>query len=144
MNRIQEAGLCWIAFFSRIMVGLLFGMAGYYKVFVMGAEAHAQKLFVEPYADSWIPAGLLYGTGYVIPFVELVGGWLLVLGWRRRTAGVIFGFLLLLVTYGHALNEPFFHVTTHILPRFLLLLPVLAWDETVDRFSLDAWLARHS
>lgn len=140
MEGINKAGLTWVVFFSRVMAGLLFGMAGYYKVFVMGADAHAQKLFVEGYADSWIPAGLLYVTGYVIPFVELVAGWALVVGWRRRESAVVLGFLLLTVLYGHALQEPFFNVTTHILPRFLLLVPVLLWDETVDRWSLDGWV----
>jgi uncharacterized membrane protein YphA (DoxX/SURF4 family) len=136
-----KSGVSWLAVFSRVMAGLLFGMVGWYKVFVMGADAHAQKLFVEGYADYWIPAGLLYATGFVIPFIELVAGWALVVGWRRRESAVILGFLLLTVLYGHALKEPFFDVTTHILPRFLLLIPVLLWDEAVDRFSLDGLLA---
>lgn len=136
--------LSWLAFFARVMVGLLFGMSGWHKVFVMGAGNHAQKLFVEGYADSWIPVWLLYGTGFLIPFVELVGGWLLVAGWRRREVAVAFGFLLLLVTYGHALQQPFFDITVHVLPRFLLLIPVLVWDETVDRFSVDYAFSRRT
>ncbi len=142
MDSVSRTGACWVVFFSRVMAGLLFGMAGWYKVFVMGAGAHAQKLFVEGYADSWIPAWLLYATGYVIPLVELVVGWALVAGWRRRESAIVLGFLLLTVLYGHALKEPFFDVTTHILPRFLLLVPVFLWDETVDRFSVDGLLVR--
>lgn len=142
MQAAERPQLCWVVFFSRVMAGLLFGMAGYYKVFVMTAQTHAQRLFVEGYAETWIPVFLLWTLGLAIPYVELIGGWLLVVGWRRRTAAVMFGLLLLTVTYGHALKEPFFNISTSVLPRFLLLILVLLWDETVDRWSVDGWLAR--
>jgi len=67
---------------------------------------HAQKLFLEPYAGTWIPAALLWPLGVTIPFVELLGGALLIGGWLRRPVAVALGFLLVLVTYGHALKEP--------------------------------------
>ncbi|MGH9846195.1 MAG: DoxX family protein [Blastocatellia bacterium] len=142
MNHNHTRDYCWLVFFTRVMGGLLFLMAGWHKVFVMSPRAHAAKLFVEPYAQSWIPTFLLWALGFVIPFVELIAGALLVAGWLRRPVAVALGFLLLVVTYGHALNEPFFDVTTHILPRLALLAPVLIFGAGEDRWSVDAWLAR--
>jgi len=131
-----------IAFFSRVIVGLLFGMAGWYKVFVMTAPGHAQRLFLEPYAETWIPTWFLWTLGLVIPFVELIGGWLLVVGWLRRPAAVALGIVLVVVTYGHSLLEPFFDVSTHILPRLILLAPVLLLGSDKDSWSVDGWLAK--
>ena len=139
---VRKVELCWLAFFTRVMAGLLFAMAGYQKIFVLTPRMHAQKLFLEPYAATWIPGALLWLLGVTIPFVEFLGGALLIAGWLRRPVAVVLGFLLLLVTYGHALSEPFFDVTTHILPRLLLLLPTLMLHTSHDQWSADALLAR--
>ena len=144
MTSQRTIELCWVAFFTRVMAGLLFAMAGYFKVLVLTPRGHAQKLFLEPYAATWIPGALLWLLGVTIPFVELLGGALLVGGWLRRPVAVALGFLLLLVTYGHALTEPFFDVTTHIVPRLALLLPTLMLNASDDRWSVDAWLARRN
>ena len=39
----------WPAFFTRVTAGLLFAMAGIYKVFIMTPQVHARNLFLEPY-----------------------------------------------------------------------------------------------
>lgn len=143
-NVVSTQGLCWIAFFSRWILGLIFLMAGWHKVFVMGADAHAATLFVEGYRQFWIPEWLLYVTGYVIPFLELAGGALLILGLEVRKVLVVLGALLVLVTYGHLLKEPFFDITTHIYPRLLLLLLLFGIPKEYDCWSLDRWLVlRH-
>jgi uncharacterized membrane protein YphA (DoxX/SURF4 family) len=132
----------WPAFFMRVTAGLLFGMAGVHKVFIMTPPVHARKLFLEPYQHTWIPHFLLRLLGVGIPFLELIGGWLLVAGYLRRPVGIGLGLLLLLVTYGHALLEPLFNVNSHIFPRLILLLPTLALGPEADPWSLDAALAR--
>src|ERR1700691_6046374 len=81
----------WPAFFTRVTAGLLFAMAGVYKVFIMTPQVHARKLFLETYQHTWIPHFLLWSLGLGIPFVELIAGWLLVAGFfdvRSRSASV--------------------------------------------------------
>jgi uncharacterized membrane protein YphA (DoxX/SURF4 family) len=80
--------------------------------------------------------------GLGIPFVELIAGWLLVAGLLRRPVAISLGFLLLTVTYGHALLEPLFNVISHIFPRLILLLPSLALRMEADPWSLDALRSR--
>ena len=133
---------CWAAFIARWMLGLIFLMAGWFKVFEMGAVQHAQTLFVEGYQDSWIPEWLLWATGFVIPFIELLAGALLLVGWRVREVLVVLGGLLLLVTYGHLLKEPFYDITTHIFPRVVFLLVLFVLPREADRWTLDAFLLR--
>lgn len=134
---LDAVGLRWAALFARLMLGLLFLMQGWAKVVVMGPAEHARRFFTGPYAASWIPEWLLLGTGILIPFVELTAGALLLLGLAVRPTLVTLAALLLLVTYGHLLAEPFFDVTTHVFPRALLVLVLFVIPRERDRWSLD-------
>lgn len=133
--------VAWAVFISRVLLGILFLMTGWFKVFEMGAENHARQLFVEAYADNWIPQWLLWFTGYIIPYFELAAGVFLIVGLRTFTAALTVGFILILVTYGHLLQEPFFDITTHILPRTILLLFVLYLIDK-DSLSIDHLIER--
>jgi len=140
MNDTANTGNAKAILFARGILGLLFFMVGWYKVFDLGAMQHAEQLFVEGYRETWIPAWLLWGLGVVIPFIELASGALLLAGWRVREVLWAVGGLLLVVTYGHLLKEPFFDITTHIFPRAIFLLILLVLPRSSDRWSVDAWL----
>lgn len=129
-------------FFARGILGLIFFMAGWYKVFQMGPAGHAQRLFVDPYRDSFLPAWSLWATGTSVPFVELIAGGLVIVGWLRRPAYLGLGAVLLLVTFGHLLAEPLYAFHTHVIPRAALLLFLLVMPEGEDALSVDRWLAR--
>jgi len=135
-------GLSWAIFFVRWVLGLIFFMAGWWKTFDLGPLEHARRLFVEPFADTWIPAWLLWTLGTVIPIVELVAGALMCLGLRVREAGIALGGILVVVAYGHLLHEALFDTTHHIFPRLVLLAFVLASPPERDLLSLDSWLGR--
>jgi uncharacterized membrane protein YphA (DoxX/SURF4 family) len=139
-----ESGKSWAIFFARGVLGLIFFMAGVYKVFALTPAGHAHRWFVDPYADTFLPAWSLWATGLTIPFVELLAGALLLLGWRVREALVGLGFVLLLVTFGHLLKEPLYEFHTHVIPRLALLLFLLMLPRQADRFSLDALLTRRA
>lgn len=138
----MESNWCWARFFARWVLGLIFFMAGWFKVFDMTATDHARRFFVEGFADTWIPTWMLWSLGTAIPFVELIAGGLICLGLRIRKSSVLLGMVLIIVTYGHLLKEPLFDTTSHIFPRLVLLLFVLAAPHVHDRGSLDYWLAR--
>ena len=140
--RVSESGRSWAILFARGVLGLIFFMAGVWKVFVLTPAGHAHRWFVDPYADTFLPAWSLWFTGVTIPFVELVGGALLLIGWRVREALIALGFVLLIVTFGHLLKEPLYEFHTHVIPRLALLVFVLMFPRDDDRFSMDAWLAR--
>lgn len=127
---------------ARVILGLIFGMAGFWKTFELTPAAHAQNMFIAPYADTWIPVWMLWASGTAIPVVELVAGWMLVIGWRVRECVVLLGLVLMTVTYGHLLIEPLFNFNGHVIPRTLLLLVVALTPRVVDRYSVDGWLER--
>jgi len=129
-------------FCARVVLGLIFGMAGYDKIFNLTPAGHAARYFTVPYADSWIPYWLLFSAGVTVPFIEFAGGWLLVVGWRIRDAMIGLGLVLMLVTYGHLLANSLYDFTSHVIPRLALLAFVSFVPREVDRLSVDGWLSR--
>ena len=142
MNSSNGFNRSWALLFARGVLGFIFLMAGVYKVFQMGALEHARKLFVEPYADTFLPAWSLWVVGTIIPIIELVAGAFVILGFRTRDALVSLGFVLVVVTFGHLVKEPFYEFHTHVIPRLALVLFILVLPREDDRFSVDWLLAR--
>jgi uncharacterized membrane protein YphA (DoxX/SURF4 family) len=142
MNLLGVSGQAWAILFARLVLGLIFGMAGWGKVFKMGAVTHAHRYFVDPYATSWIPAWLLWTLGLVIPFVELIAGWLVFAGLFTRVALIALGCVLVIVTYGHLLKDFLYEFHTHVIPRLVLLVFILAMPSQQDVLSLDHLLGR--
>ena len=138
----DSARRAWAILFARGVLGLIFFMAGVYKVFSLTPIGHAHRWFVDPYADTFLPAWSLWLTGLTIPFVELGAGALLLAGWRVTEALIALGVVLLIVTFGHLLKEPLYEFHTHVIPRLALLLFVLMVPRDADLFSLDRWLFR--
>ena len=132
----------WAILIARLVLGLIFGMAGWGKVFTMGPVEHAHRYFVDPYAATWIPAWLLWTLGLSIPFVELVAGWFVFAGLFVRPALLALGAVLVIVTYGHLLKDFLYEFHTHVIPRLILLLFILAMPRQQDVLSLDFLLSR--
>jgi thiosulfate dehydrogenase (quinone) large subunit len=131
----------WAVLFARLVLGLIFFMAGLWKVFQLGPLEHARKYFL-PFADTFLPIWSLWFVGVTIPFVELFGGALLLLGLRVREALIALGGVLVIVTFGHLLRDPLFNFSGHVVPRLALLLFLLWCPREVDWLSLDYLLAR--
>lgn len=132
----------WAILFARLILGLIFFMAGMWKVFTLGPLEHARRLFVDPYAHTFLPRWSLWAAGTVVPFVELTAGALLLVGLRTRDALLALGGVLVLVTFGHLLAEPLYEFHTHVIPRTALVLFVLMLPRGEDWFSVDAWWRR--
>ena len=129
----------WAILFARLVLGLIFFMAGVYKVFQQGAIEHARQWFL-PYSDTFLPVWSLWAMGVTIPFVELIAGGLVIIGFRTRDALIALGFVLAVVTFGHLLKEPLYEFHTHVIPRLALLLVIMLLPREADRFSVDHFL----
>ena len=132
----------WALLFARGVLGLIFFMAGVHKVFQVGPLQHARKLFVEPYAHTFLPTWSLWATGAAVPVIELLAGVLVIIGLRTREALISLGFVLVLVTFGHLLTEPFYEFHSHVIPRLALVLFILLLPREDDRLSVDSFLKR--
>jgi thiosulfate dehydrogenase (quinone) large subunit len=127
----------WAVFCARVILGLIFGMAGYWKCFVLTPVGHFHRFF-EPFSGTWIPLWLLWAAGVTIPALELVFGWLLVVGLWIEPSLIALGAVLITVTYGHLLQDALYSFTGHVIPR-LALLVLVALTADRDKYSIDAW-----
>ena len=141
MNDNRSPNLAWALLLARLVLGLIFFMAGIYKVFALGPSGHVQKYFL-PYQDTFLPVWSLWVVGWLIPFVELVAGAMVLIGLRVREALISLGVVLVIVTFGHLLKEPLYAFHEHVIPRLALTLFVLAFPPNADRYSVDSILRR--
>src|SRR2546425_6697949 len=114
-------GRSWALLFARLVLGLIFFMAGVWKVFQLGPIEHARKYFL-PFADTFLPVWSLWAVGVTIPFIELIAGALVILGLRTCEALIALGCVLVIVTFGHLLHDALFNFSGHVIPRLALLL----------------------
>jgi len=140
---MRNLNRAWALLLARLILGLIFFMAGVMKVFQLGPLEHARKYFL-PFADTFLPVWSLWAVGVVIPFIELICGALVLLGLRTRDALIALGCVLVIVTFGHLLHDALFNFSGHVIPRLALLLFVLWCPREDDRFSLDYLLKRKS
>ena len=133
----------WAIFFARAVLGLIFFMAGVYKVFQLTPAGHVRRFFL-PYEDTFLPVWSLWAVGLAIPFVELIAGGLVMVGWLTRPALIALGVVLVIVTFGHLLKEPLYPFHEHVIPRLALLLFVLVMPAQADRLSVDRLLRARS
>ena len=140
-DRVNSTGRAWAILFARLVLGLIFFMAGVMKVFQLGPLNHARKYFL-PFADTFLPVWSLWAMGVVIPFVELIAGAMVILGLRVRAALVALGFVLAVVTFGHLLHDALYEFHTHVIPRLALLLFILLLPRQDDLFSIDYLIGR--
>ena len=126
----------WALLFARLVLGLIFFMAGVMKVFQLGPLEHARKYFL-PFSDTFLSTWSLWAVGVTIPFVELIAGALVIVGLGTRGALIALGCVLVVVTFGHLLHDALYSFSGHVIPRLALLLFVLCLPRDDDRFSLD-------
>jgi putative oxidoreductase len=131
----------WGVLFARLVLGLVFFQGALWRVFDLGPAEHARRFFVEPYAETFLPEWALWVAGMGVPFAELIGGALVLLGLWRLPGLILLGAVLVLVTFGHLVTEPIFAFNAHVIPRLFLLVFVLCVPAEWDRFSADAWRA---
>jgi uncharacterized membrane protein YphA (DoxX/SURF4 family) len=136
-----DSGKSWAILFARLVLGLIFFMAGVYKVFQLGPAGHVEKYFL-PFSDTFLPIWSLWIVGFTIPFVELICGALVIVGYQTRCALIALGIVLAVVTFGHLLHEPLYPFHEHVIPRLALTLFLLVMPRSLDRFSVDHLLKK--
>ncbi len=134
----DKSSAAFAVLFARAVVGLIFFMAGMWKVFTLGPAGHVRKFFL-PFQDTFLPVWSLWLTGFTIPFVELIAGALVIVGLKTRYALVALGAVLVIVTFGHLLENPLYPFHEHVIPRLALVVFLLMVPAETDRYSLDAF-----
>ena len=139
MERKGVDGTALALFFSRWVLGLMFLMPGFFKVFTEGPLRFARESFVESFEATWIPIWLLWALGFLFPFLELVAGFLVCIGWKVKASLAVLGSILVIVTYGHLLEDPFMDMSGEIFPLLVLVVFLLVIPRERDLLSVEGW-----
>jgi len=67
VNLSEARSRAFALLFARLVLGLIFFMAGVYKVWNLTPAGHVRKWFL-PYQDTFLPDWSLWATGLTIPF----------------------------------------------------------------------------
>ncbi len=120
----------------RLILGLIFLMQGFGKVFTWGVEeVYRADYFYGTFKDL-LPDFIIHSTAYYTSYVELIGGLLVVLGLKRDYALYALASVLVIVTFGHGLADPIWDLS-HVIFRLILLPAILIIPKEWDRFTLD-------
>ncbi len=133
MNKNQIAAFV----LARTLLGFIFLMQGFGKVFTWGVDQFMRMdFFYKPYKDI-LPDFIIFGTAYYTSYIELLGGLLLVLGYKTNLALYFLASVLIIVTIGHGIAEPIWDLS-HVMYRVILLIGLLLMPKAWNVLSIDA------
>jgi putative oxidoreductase len=121
--------------FSRIVLGILFFMQGYDKVFGLGLKK-TEKGVEDALHLTKLPVSLVKTITVISSLIELFGGLMLAVGFLIYPALTFLGIDLLFVVFAMSLRAPLWDMR-FVWPRLVLVLALLLLPAASDRFSLD-------
>ena len=127
----------------RLILGFIFLMQGFGKVFTWRVEnLYKMDFFYGTYKEL-LPDFIIYATAYYTSYIELAAGFLLVLGLKRDHALYALASVLVIVAFGHGLADPIWDLS-HVMYRTILLVALLLIPKEWDKFSMDKILIKYA
>ena len=122
----------------RTVVGLNLLMHGISRM-LSGSEAFAAHM-VEQFAHAPLPVWSVWGFGMVLPAVEALLGFLLLIGLRTRATLVAASLLIMVLTFGTSLLQNWAVAGTQLI--YALIYSILLFLLRYNGWSVDAWMHR--
>lgn len=119
----------------RLLLGFIFFFQGFGKVFKFGLDGVYKNFFLKSYGEL-LPDFLLLFSAYYTSLIELIGGLLLIIGFKRDYALYALASVLVIVTFGHGLKDPIWDLS-HVMYRTILLVGLLLLPKDLDKYSVD-------
>ena len=120
-------------FFIRALLGIIFLMQGFGKIFTFGVD-NLYGMFFKDFEKTFLPKWLIWATAYYTSYVELICGLLLITGILKKWALYLLAVDLLIVSFGHGLLEPIWDLQ-HVIPRAILLAALFLLPQEWDKWS---------
>ena len=127
-------------FFARSLLGIIFLLQGYGKVFTIGVSK-VYEMFFKEFEFTFLPHWLIVSTAYYTSYVELIAGFFLVIGLFRKYSLFLLAIDLLVVSFGHGLMQPIWDLQ-HVIPRAILLTALLLLPDEWDEWNIDNFLIK--
>lgn len=127
-------------FFIRALLGIIFLMQGYGKVFSFGVSK-VYEMFFKEFENTFLPKWIIIATAYYTSYIEMIGGFLLLIGLFRKYAMYLLAIDLLIVSFGHGLIEPIWDLQ-HVMPRAILLASLFLLPAEWDKWNMDLLVSK--
>ena len=121
----------------RLTIGILFFFAGLNK-FIGGYGNFINWIIEDMTSKTWLPELMLYPYAYVLPFLEIAVGALLILGLWTRPVIAAAGFLMISLTFGKVLAKDYPTVANN--SNYVLMTAIAFFFSQHNRYSLDSLL----
>lgn len=128
-------------FFARELLGIIFLMQGYGKVFTIGVS-EVYEMFFKEFESTFLPKWLIVSTACYTSYIELIAGFFLIIGLFRKYALFLLAIDLLIVSFGHGLMQPIWDLQ-HVIPRAILLTALLLLPDEWDKWNIDTYVRRN-
>lgn len=126
--------------FTRMLLGIIFFMQGFGKIFTY-TILKTYEMFFKDFEKTFLPKWLIWTTAYYTTYVEMICGFLLIIGLFRKYAMCLLALDLLIVSFGHGLVEPIWDLS-HVMPRAILLIILFFAPQEWDKWNIDRLLKR--
>ena len=123
----------------RVILGLVFLMQGYGKIFTIGITNLYEMDFFSGTFSNLLPASIIKITAYYTSYIEFICGIMLVLGYKTTVALYALLSVLIIVAFGHGLADPIWDLS-HVMYRLILTSAMLIAPIEWDKFSIDAFV----
>ena len=127
-------------FMVRVIAGILFFFQGYDKLFNIKME-EVVNTFMQDAERRHIPRPMIAFISYLTSMVELIGGFLLVLGLFTNMAAAFLCLDLVIISLAFSMMQAMWDLK-HVFPRVILLFLLLVLPQNCNIFSLDFILNR--
>ena len=122
--------------FARTLLGIIFLMQGYGKIFTY-TMPDLYNMFFKNFETTFLPDWIIWSVAYYTSYIELIGGFLLIIGLFRKYVFYLIALDLLIVAFGHGLMEPIWDLQ-HVMPRAILLIVLMIVPQDWDKWNSDA------
>jgi putative oxidoreductase len=119
----------------RIILGIIFFLQGYDKVFRMGVKQVVETIHT-PLAERGIPNTVSIIGAYFTSYTELIFGAMLIAGFIKYYCLYLLGVDLIFAVFAFGIVEPMWDMK-HIFPRLALLIFLLVIPSQWDIISID-------
>jgi uncharacterized membrane protein YphA (DoxX/SURF4 family) len=121
----------------RVLLGILFFAQGYDKVFRLTVKG-VIRTFQYPLQLKILPRFVLVASAYYTSYIELLGGFFLVLGCLKFLTLYLLGIDLVIVVTAFSIMNPVWNMK-HLFPRIGMLVTLLLMPPTWSVMSVDYW-----
>ena len=123
------------AFIVRVFLGIIFFAQGFDKVFNIKVR-NVYDAFEYPLHSKHLPSFVLRFASYYTSYIELTGGFLLIIGLFKSYVLYFLGADLLFVAIAFGMINPVWDMQ-HVFRRLVLLISLLLTPSSWDVISLD-------